>query len=262
MRPELKWNVRKALVAMTVPAIGMFSCANPPQTGNPDPAPTYEEAASAAHHGATTEVTTGVLEQPLGGHVSSNIVGRAPRRMSIEQFRASLYNVTGFTWTGKLAIPDPNAPGGVSYTDNADMIDYLATTLGRPDYRTSVRQNLDPNVPFTKLTGDAARFACKQAIQWDWQQPNPANRKIVRRIDLKDTLATNPAGVRANIAEMALIFWGRKMDPMDPELDALIKLFDTASTAPPDLYHPEAYPPDGWRAVCIAMATHPLFLMY
>ena len=70
--------------------------------------------------------------------------------------------------------------------------------------------------------------------------------------------------MRGNLAYLVMRFWARDVRPNDPVLDDLIGLFRLASTAPATTTPVAAAgtPLDGWRAVCIALATDPLFLTY
>lgn len=203
---------------------------------------------------------------PVGEPASSDDhIGRAPRRLSVEKLRASLLAATGFTWVASRRVSDPDAPGGATQLPDADMLEALAATLGRPDYVTSTTESLDPAVTFAKLAGDAARSACRASVNADVAAR--AERRILRFAGPADTLAANPAAVRKNIAYLALRFWGRKVAEADAALAPLLKLFERASTAPASkdasgAARAAATPADGWRAVCIAMATDPQFLTY
>jgi hypothetical protein len=182
---------------------------------------------------------------------SGDRVGRAPRRLSVDQLRASLLAATGFTWVASRRVSDSDAESGFRKLPDADMLEALAPTLGRADYATTTSDSVDPAVTFSKLAGDAARAACRASIQADLA--TNGERRILHDVKPRDTLASQEAAVRANLSYLALRFWGRTIAPRDPELAALLTLFDRASVARPE---------EGWRAVCIAMATDPQFLTY
>jgi hypothetical protein len=66
---------------------------------------------------------------------------------------------------------------------------------------------------------------------------------------------------------MARRFWGRGLAADSAEVTAIATVFRTASTTPEvrdgsRVTRPAGTPVDGWRAVCIAMATDPQFLTY
>lgn len=193
-------------------------------------------------------------------------VGRAPRRLSVEQLRESLHVATGHIWVARRRISDPDAPGGTTIDPQADMLEALAATLGRADYVTTTSNTLDPSVTFAKLASDAARSACRAGVEDDLRRA-PGERRLIVHVQPTDTLTSNAMGVRRNLAYLALRFWGRQLDPSDSELDPLVTLFERASTAPAardrnGTMRPAGTPADGWRAVCIAMATDPQFLTY
>jgi hypothetical protein len=188
---------------------------------------------------------------PEEARSSSDHVGRAPRRLSVDQLRAALLAATGYTWVASRRVSDPESETGFTKLPDADMLEALAPTLGRADYATTTSDSVDPAVSFSKLAGDAARASCRASVQADLA--SHGERRILRQVTPRDTLASNPSAVRANLAYLALRFWGRQIDPGDPELGALVTLFDHASAGRPS---------EGWRAVCIAMATDPQFLTY
>ena len=206
---------------------------------------------------------------PVGEPASNNDhIGRAARRLSVEKLRASLLAATGFTWVASRRVSDPDAPGGSTPVPDADMLEALAATLGRPDYITSTSESIEPAVTFAKLAGDAARSACRASVNADVAAGE--TRRILRFVGPADTLASNAEGVRKNLAYLALRFWGRSIAKESAELGPLVTLFERASTAPAGKdkggaarsVEVKATPADGWRAVCIAMATDPQFLTY
>jgi hypothetical protein len=201
------------------------------------------------------------------GDPSSNDdhVGRAPRRLDVDQLRAALLAATGFTWVASRRVSDPDSPSGFSQLPDADMLEAYSATLGRPDYVNATSESLEPAVTFAKLSGDAARVACRLAVRADLEGKTPPNR-ILRHIGPNET-AQNRAAVRTNLRYLVLRFWGRKVGDEDPSLEPLATLFERASTASASTdqngtKRPAATPADGWRAVCIAMATDPQFLTY
>lgn len=229
--------------------------------------PAKETAGKAVDVQPQAAMPDGHPEVPVGEPASNNDrVGRAPRRLNVEQLRASLLAATGFTWVASRRVSDPDSPTGFSLLPDADMLEAFAATLGRPDYVTSTSESIEPAVTFAKLASDAARVACRTAVKADVENKSPPSR-IMRHAGAGDTRASNEAAVRKNLAYLALRFWGRKIAPDDPQLGALLTLFDKASTAPASTdanatKRAAATPADGWRAVCIAMATDPQFLTY
>jgi hypothetical protein len=193
-------------------------------------------------------------------------VGRAPRRLSVDQLRASLLAVTGYTWVARRTVPDPSAPSGTRDVPNADMLEALAGTLGRADFLNTTSHALDPAVTFSKLASDAARVACRQSVSEDVAQADPQRRRLLRELG-PSVASADPAAVRRNIAYMARRFWGRALPADSAEVTAILRVFTAASTAPEErdgmrVTRPAGTPTDGWRAVCVAMATDPQFLTY
>ena len=206
------------------------------------------------------EVLVGEPES-MEGHA-----GRAPRRLSVDQLRASLLAATGHTWVASRRVSDPDSPSGSAQLPDADMLEALAATLGRPDYLSSTSEAIDPAVTFAKLASDAARSACRAAVNADLKAEDHA-RNVVRFAGPLDTVAANPSAIKKNLAYLALRFWGRTLSPEDPALAPLLALFGTVSTLPHQkdasgAERPKGSPADGWRAVCIAMATDSQFLLY
>ena len=203
---------------------------------------------------------------PIGDVASGNErVGRAGRRLSVDQLRASLLAATGFTWVASRRVSDPDSPNGSTQLPDADMLEALAATLGRPDYVTSTNASIDPAVTFAKLANDASRVACRASLESDLAQP--WQRRLLVLAAPNDSLRSNAVAIRNNLSYLALRFWGRAVRPGDPELMPLLSLFERASTAGPSkdasgAVRGPATPVDGWRAVCIAMANDAQFLTY
>jgi hypothetical protein len=198
---------------------------------------------------------------------NANRVGRSPRRLSVEQLRASLLSATGYTWVAQRSVPDPDSPSGTSLVRNADMLEALAGTLGRADFLTTTAHALDPAVTFSKLASDAARVACAQSVADDADQPDPARRRILREVGPTVTAAADAMAVRRNIAYLARRFWGRALAADSAEASALLRVFTVASTTAEvregsRVTRPAGTPLDGWRATCIALTTDPQFLTY
>jgi len=208
--------------------------------------------------GAAGALPEGHPAIPLADPASNDgRVGRAPRRLSVEQLRASLLAATGYTWVASRVVNDPDSYNGVTALPDADMLEALAATLGRPDYVTSTSEAIEPAVTFSKLAGDAARSACRASVKSDAAAPEKPEKekRILRYVTAKDTLGSNSDAVRKNLSYLVLRFWGRTVVPNDAQLAPLVTLFEKTTTAP-------GTPVDAWRAVCIAMATDPQFLTY
>jgi hypothetical protein len=207
-----------------------------------------------SHHHSYRELVRAVATSPEAQRGDEQ--ARTPRRLGADQLRASLVEATGFNWVAPHVVSDPDSPNGRSEMPNADMIEVLAGTLGRANYSTTTSDQLDPAITFAKLAGDAARSSCRASVEADVAEANASRRRILRFVSPRDTSATNADGVHRNLAYLALRFWGLAVAPDAAEIAPLVTLLDRATRAQ------GATPADGWRAVCIALATDPKFLTY
>ncbi len=246
--------------------IGVFALAGCGGPSTLPPAHTAPGRAVEVREASRVVLPEGHPEVPLaepasnGGHV-----GRAARRLDVDQLRQSLLAATGFTWVATRRVLDPDSPSGFTQLPDADILEALGATLGRPDYVTSTNESIDPAVTFAKLASDAARVACRLSVAADVK--GEGARHILVHVGPRDTAAASPEKVRQNLSFLVLRFWGRQVPPGADELGPLVHLFERASTAPAGkdangVARAAATPADGWRAVCIAMATDPQFLTY
>jgi hypothetical protein len=248
------------------------SCANPSDVGSvpnrtgpttpvtPVNRPGTPGSVTTVDPGSSTTSGPGTtLSDPA---INNNRVGRSPKRLNVRQLRAAYASALGVTWQQPQRVASADYVGGSAVLDT-DMFDFLARTLGRPDYNAFTHESIEPNAVFSKLVGDAARKACRDAITADLTL-TPGLRHLLRFSNETDTWATNETAVRRNIAHLMLRFWSRTVAPTDPIVTQLGTLFTTAATAPastmPALQAGTAV--DGWRTVCIALATDNEFLTY
>jgi hypothetical protein len=192
------------------------------------------------------------VDGSTGTPIPDTARGRAPRRMRVDQFHAALQDATGFVWQAPLTVLDPTAPVGYRDDPQADMLQQLSVTLGRPDYALGTTEDIDPSVIFSKVAGDAVRSACRRGVDADVMR-STSERRLLRYVAPTDTATSARSAVRQNLAYLVLRFWGRVLDPNDREIDPLFDLFVHASTSNPTT---------GWRVVCIGLATDPQFLTY
>jgi hypothetical protein len=182
-------------------------------------------------------------------------VGRAPRRLALELFRASLEQVVGARWVGPRTVRTAASPTGTRFEAEADLIDFYGRTLGRPDYVTTTAEVTEPTITFTKLAADAARDVCTAGVRADVARA-PAERRLLVEATEADALPAAEAAVRRNLAALALRFWGVVLAPDGAAVTAMLGVFRAAASPP------MATPLDGWRAVCIDLATDPRFMSY
>jgi hypothetical protein len=248
------------------------SCANPSGTdlipSRTVPTPPVVPTNRPSTPGSVTTVDPGTTTPPgpnttlSDPAINNNRVGRSPKRLNVRQLRAAYASALGVIWQQPQRVASADYAGGYAVLDT-DMFDFLARTLGRPDYNAFTHESIEPNAVFSKLVGDAARKACRDAITADLTL-TPGLRNLLRFSNETDTWATNEVAVRRNIAHLVLRFWARTVAPTDPIVTQLGTLFTTAATAPASTMPalPAGTAVDGWRTVCIALATDNEFLTY
>lgn len=192
----------------------------------------------------------GVGDAALRAHV-----GRAPRRLDVDQFREALERSLGARWTGPRVIYPSSFATGPRMVPDADLVEFYAVSLGRPDYINSTSEVLDPTVTFAKLSTDAARAVCAAAVRLDVTRP-PAERTILLEASSSDALPAGEGAIRRNLSALALTLWAADFAPDSGPVTRMLEVF-RAGTA-----EPGATPLDGWRAVCIDLATDPRFWTY
>jgi hypothetical protein len=183
-----------------------------------------------------------------------SLEGRPLRRLSGDQVRAALTELTGFVYIGSMLVDDPDAPTGESVRDDVDMLDHYGLTLGRPDYDYVVHENLEPGISFSKMTEDAARFTCGEAAEAEvmLQMPPAGVPRLLVDASPTDVLPAREAAIRKNLATLVMRFWGDAVTTDSDEVNALLEVFKAGATGPQE----------GWRLVCVALATHPRFYTY
>jgi len=182
-----------------------------------------------------TQPTGTALPDPdaQGGHV-----GRAPRRISVAQLKASILTTTGRQWS---------------------QIDTLATSLGQADYALVNAESTEPNLVFAKFLEDGAREVCLSAAKADLAAGStPQTRILAQKLpqDLSDLTKLSDAAVRDNLGYLSLRFWGEPLH--DAELDAWAGFFKQAAARAQLLNKRE----QALAATCIALMTDPRFLTY
>lgn len=166
-----------------------------------------------------------------GGHA-----GRAPRRISVPQLKASILTVTGRQWT---------------------QIDNLAASLGQADYALTVSDATEPNLVFAKFLDDGAREVCL----------NVARDDLARAQDVRvlwpevpgtgrDFTVLDDATIQKNLATLSVRFWGSPLDAT--ELTDWTATFKKLAARAKTINKPE----QAWGSICVAMMTDPRFITY
>lgn len=182
-----------------------------------------------------------VVVGPAGSPVPPGT--RARRRMNLDQLDAAIRTVTGgIGWTA-----------GVHPTDT-NRFEELAATLGKPDYAKITREDLSPSATFQKFLGDAARSVCDELLEVERTRP-PARRVFLIHAAPEQTTETAPEAIDRNLGALLLRYHGVFTEPGSSKLMGWRGLFDASLQASGD-------PIEAWRAVCVALISHPSFYTY
>jgi hypothetical protein len=163
-----------------------------------------------------------------GGHV-----GRAPRRITVAQLKASIQVTTGRQWS---------------------QIDNRAASLGRADYALVNIEATEPNLVFAKFVEDGAREVCTATAQADLSVLEADQRVLSREIPDLSQLDTD--SVRRNLVYLSTRFWGQPLAA--PELDVWAASFASMSARAQLIKKPG----QAWGAICVALMTDPRFVTY
>lgn len=172
-------------------------------------------------------------------------------------------------WTQRLTVRQlansmPVALGGSTWqVGTQNGFDARRATLGEPDYIAVMDESLEPSALYLKFMGDAARDGCSRTANAD--APKAQNERVLTRfVGLSDTVASNRAGVDANLRYLKLRFHGVKVAAQDDApIAGLRTLFDAAVKGAAGAATPtQAHVKEGWRAVCVALLTAPEYHLY
>ena len=161
------------------------------------------------------------------------------RRLTADQFFASLYVATGQRW---------------------DDENQFAATLGRPDFAEVTAEGREMSVGFAKLAGDAARQTCRRAVEQDRDLSDPGSRTILRAVSV-DPLDPFDPRANENLRYLLLRFLGVYIiEDSDRRLQAWLTILQDGLDPMDDARFQQAQ--DRWTAVCVGLALHPDFLTY
>lgn len=171
--------------------------------------------------------------------------GRA--RLDIDQIdMAFQVALSGITWTRRVGNTDVN------------QFKALSETLGVPDFLDTTVEDLGATTLFAKFLGDAARKACADRTAADRtlaETGGVARPVLAGEVPLTATLATHEDLVERQIAALLLRFHGQTITPDAPEFAPWRWLFESTTQLTGD-------PAVAWRALCVALITHPDFYTY
>lgn len=166
-----------------------------------------------------------------GGHV-----GRAPRRLTTAQLKASIRVTTGRDWS---------------------QIDNLAASLGRADYALINAEATETNLVFAKFLDDGAREVCLATADADLKQPDAALRILSREVPPSaDVAALDDATVRKNLTYLSTRFWGEPL--AEEELTTWASTFKNIAARAKAAKKPR----EAWGSICVALMTDARFITY
>lgn len=170
-----------------------------------------------------------------GGHV-----GRAPRRITVAQLKASIQVTTGRQWS---------------------QIDNLASSLGRADFALVNAEAVEPNLVFAKFLEDGAREVCLATANADLAKTNQADRVLSPEVSATITNLTqiDDAAIKKNLVYLSTRFWGQPLS--GAELDSWAATFKAlaAQTARATSPAPKS---QAWGGICVALMTDSRFFTY
>lgn len=164
-------------------------------------------------------------------------VGRAPRRITVAQLKASIEVTTGRQWS---------------------QIDRLAASLGQADYALVNAEATEPNLVFAKFLEDGAREVCLAAAQADLEQPTQSSRVLSREVpsNITDLGKIDEPTISKNLIYLSTRFWGQPL--AGEELTLWTNTFKAVATRAEQAKKKR----EAWGAICVALMTDPRFSTY
>ncbi len=164
-------------------------------------------------------------------------VGRAPRRITVEQLRRSIEAAVGRPWTGLAAVAD---------------------SLGEADFAMVVSDSAEPNLVFAKFLEDGARSVCVAQANADIAAATAPARILARQLpdSLTNLTTLTDEQISANLVYLSTRFWGWPLEGAElQQWTALFRQLATRAQAVGKRAHALA-------GVCIALFTDPRFSTY
>lgn len=232
-------------------AFGLIACEVGTKGAQTPAAPIEEDPSNAPlllpapAEAVEVEAGPGVQLKPPVTQVYTD-VWRERRRMDLDQLSSAFRTVSG----------------GIGWTEmrngaEVDLFQSIASTLGKPDFINRTTEDLDPSAMFQKFLGDAARTVCAKIVDRDAALPvdKAADRALLGALSPTDSFDTAPTKVEANLGRLLTRFHGRPMTSETPDFHRWRWLYQSVERQ-------SQSPNEGWRAVCIALYTHPDFYTY
>ena len=179
-------------------------------------------------------------------------LSRPRRRLNLDQLSKAIEQATG----GLRWIEVVNG-------QERDLFVTMAATLGKPDFIQSTTEDLDPSALFQKFLGDAARQVCQRRVDQDLElaadpraEQSSTEVKLWGALSPELTTREDEAAVEGQIRTLVLRFHSRLLpEGPSPRLAYWRWLFETALLV-------DGSATSAWRALCVALITHPDFYSY
>lgn len=211
--------------------------ANPTDAGSLTTPPPTMPAPDPAMPTPTHPPITPVTVTPVTS--ADRLGARRVRRLTAEQWNASLTVATGQAWT--------------DWEENAEV-------LGRPDFTMTTEEGEQMSVIFEQLILEAARQTCGNAVDADRAD---GTQVLLGDVDLSAPVEQDRS---ANLQRLLLRFHGHEITAADDTRLSPWRSILDAPMEPADLGTRNATAADveaaRWEAICIGLATHPDFLTY
>lgn len=196
----------------------------PPADAQLDPIP--------ADHGTVTP-----LPDP---EMQAGSVGRAPRRITVDQLDKSITTTVGRPWT--------------------DLSKY-AQSLGKADYALINSENTEPNLVFAKFLEDGARKVCLDQATAEVSTPATTTHVLSATFTtptgaVGDLTKLTDAQVGELMVYLSTRFWGSPLQ--GDELAKWKNFFSQAASRSKTLNKPQ----QALAAMCVALMTDQRFLTY
>ena len=202
---------------------------SPPDAGSPDLPP--EPVAVDVGEGKSVSISP-----PPPGPTP-----RPRRRMNLDQIQLSIVKLTGLSdWV----------------SSSANLFEKYTSPLGRPDFESSVLEDLTPGLFFEKVLGDFTRYICPTLMEKEIAAP-PQDRVFIIDAALTDTVATAPELIEKNLRTLLLRYHGRYIPAGSAQIEPWVTLFKAGAND-----GDATKPVKGWTLVCTALLSHPHFFSY
>jgi len=141
-----------------------------------------------------------------------------------------------------------------------DLFEYLARTLGSPDFTRVTNEPALPDALYVKFMNDLALNVCRQMREADEVESDETARTLVRfaaRDDHEDVDA-----VYDNLRYLNLRFFGERVEADDTATVAPLKVVFDIAAQEAAANNSDTVALDAWQAVCVAMHRSPAFHIY